>query len=42
MIGGHQDADALKALAQDQAYVAREIEEVEGEWLRKQAELERP
>jgi hypothetical protein len=32
----------LKALLQDQAYVAKEIEQVEGEWLKKQAELEQP
>ncbi|HEV3011364.1 MAG TPA: ATP-binding cassette domain-containing protein [Burkholderiales bacterium] len=38
----YRDAEAVKALLQDQAYVAREIEEVEGEWLKKQAELERP
>jgi len=29
----YQDAEALKALLQDQAYVAKEIEQVEGEWL---------
>jgi ATP-binding cassette, subfamily F, member 3 len=38
----YQDQEALKALLQDQAYVAREIEEVETEWLQKQAELEQP
>ena len=38
----YQDAEALKALLQDQAYVAKEIEQVEGEWLKKQAELEQP
>ena len=32
----------LKALLEDQAYVAREIEQVEAEWLEKQAELEQP
>jgi ATP-binding cassette subfamily F protein 3 len=37
----YQDAEALKALLQDQAYVIREIEQVESEWLAKQAELER-
>jgi ATP-binding cassette, subfamily F, member 3 len=37
----YQDAEALKALLQDQAYVAREIAQVEAEWLEKQAELER-
>jgi len=36
----YQDAAALKALLEDQAYVAREIEQVEAEWLRKQAELD--
>jgi ATP-binding cassette subfamily F protein 3 len=38
----YQDPEALKAVLQDQAYVAREIEQVEAEWLEKQAELERP
>ncbi|HYY60927.1 MAG TPA: ABC transporter, partial [Burkholderiales bacterium] len=38
----YQDQEALKALLQDQAYVAREIEQVESEWLQKQAELEQP
>jgi len=38
----YQDAEALKALLQDQAYVAREIVQVEAEWLEKQAELEQP
>jgi ATP-binding cassette subfamily F protein 3 len=38
----YQDAEALQALLQDQAYVAREIEQVESEWLAKQAELEQP
>jgi len=38
----YQDGEALKALLHDQAYVAREIEQVEAEWLAKQAELERP
>ena len=37
----YQDAEALKAALQDQAYVAHEIEQVESEWLAKQAELER-
>jgi len=36
----YQDAAALKALLEDQAYVAREIEQVEAEWLQKQAELD--
>jgi ATP-binding cassette, subfamily F, member 3 len=38
----YQDAAALKALLEDQAYVAKEIEQVEAEWLEKQAELEQP
>jgi ATP-binding cassette subfamily F protein 3 len=38
----YQDPEALKALLLDQAYVAKEIEQVEGEWLEKQAELEQP
>jgi len=38
----YQDQEALKTLLHDQAYVAREIEQVETEWLRKQAELEGP
>jgi ATP-binding cassette, subfamily F, member 3 len=38
----YQDPEALKALLQDQAYVAKEMEQVEGEWLQKQAELEQP
>jgi ATP-binding cassette, subfamily F, member 3 len=37
----YQDPEAVKALLQDQAYVAREIEQVEAEWLEKQSELER-
>jgi len=37
----YQDANALKALLEDQAYVVRELEQVEAEWLEKQAELER-
>jgi ATP-binding cassette subfamily F protein 3 len=36
----YQDPEALKALLADQAYVAREIAQVEAEWLAKQAELE--
>ena len=36
----YQDPAALKAALEDQAYVAREIEQVEAEWLQKQAELE--
>jgi ATP-binding cassette subfamily F protein 3 len=38
----YQDQEALRALLLDQAYVAKEMEQVEGEWLEKQAELERP
>jgi ATP-binding cassette, subfamily F, member 3 len=38
----YQDPEALKALLQDQAYVVKEIEQVEGEWLVKQSELEQP
>ncbi|HEU5179053.1 MAG TPA: ATP-binding cassette domain-containing protein, partial [Burkholderiales bacterium] len=38
----YQDGEAVKALLHDQAYVAREIEQVEAEWLAKQAELEQP
>jgi len=38
----YQDPEALKALLQDQAYVAKEMEQVEREWLVKQAELEQP
>ncbi|HEX6529711.1 MAG TPA: ATP-binding cassette domain-containing protein, partial [Burkholderiales bacterium] len=38
----YQDAAALKALLEDQAYVVREIGQVEAEWLEKQAELEQP
>ena len=34
------DQEALGKLLQDQAYVAREIERVETEWLEKQAELD--
>jgi ATP-binding cassette subfamily F protein 3 len=36
----YQDGEALKALLADQAYVLRELEQVEAEWLEKQAELE--
>ncbi len=36
----YQDPEALRSALQDQAYVAREIEQVEAEWLEKQAELE--
>ena len=38
----YQNGEALQALLHDQAYVAKEIEQVEAEWLEKQAELERP
>ena len=38
----YQDGEAVKALLQDQAYVARELAQVEAEWLAKQAELEQP
>ena len=37
----YQDAEALKVALHDQAYVARELGQVEAEWLQKQAELER-
>jgi ATP-binding cassette subfamily F protein 3 len=36
----YQDAAAMKALLMDQAYLGKELEQVEGEWLQKQAELE--
>ncbi|TMH63633.1 MAG: ATP-binding cassette domain-containing protein, partial [Betaproteobacteria bacterium] len=36
----YQDGEALKALAADQAYLRRELEQVESEWLARQAELE--
>ena len=36
----YQDPQALKLALEDQAYVAREIEQVEAEWLQKQAELD--
>jgi ATP-binding cassette subfamily F protein 3 len=35
-----KEKDALKALLVDQAYVGKELEELESEWLAKQAELE--
>jgi ATP-binding cassette subfamily F protein 3 len=38
--GIYQDAASLNAALADQAYVTREIEQVETEWLQKQAELE--
>ena len=36
----YQDGEAVKALLADQAYVMRELEQVEAEWLEKQARLE--
>ena len=36
----YQDGEAVKTLLADQAYVLRELEQVEAEWLQKQAELE--
>jgi len=36
----YRDPAALKALLLDQAYVGKELEQLEGEWLLKQAELE--
>jgi len=36
----YRDPAALKALLLDQAYVSKELEQLEGEWLLKQAELE--
>ena len=36
----YRDPQALKLALEDQAYVAREIAQVESEWLQKQAELE--
>jgi ATP-binding cassette subfamily F protein 3 len=38
----YHDPEAVKALLHDQAYLAKEIAQVEAEWLEKQAELERP
>jgi ATP-binding cassette, subfamily F, member 3 len=38
----YQDPEAVRALLHDQAYVAKEMEQVEAEWLQKQAELEQP
>ncbi len=37
----YQDPEALKNALHDQAYVARELEQAEAEWLQKQGELER-
>ena len=36
----YQNGEAVKGLLQDQAYVAKELEQVEAEWLAKQADLE--
>ena len=36
----YQDAEAVKALLLDQAYVGKELDEAESEWLAKQGELE--
>jgi ATP-binding cassette subfamily F protein 3 len=36
----YQDAETVKALLADQAYLRRELEQVEAEWLARQAELE--
>jgi ATP-binding cassette subfamily F protein 3 len=36
----YQDRDRLEPLLADQAYVAKELDELESEWLRKQAELD--
>ena len=36
----YQDSEALKALLVDQAYLAQELRQVEGEWLQKLGELE--
>jgi len=38
----YQNAEALQSALHDQAYVGRELEQVEAEWLQKQAELEKP
>jgi ATP-binding cassette, subfamily F, member 3 len=37
----YQDAEKVKGLMLDQAYVAKELDQLESEWLEKQAELER-
>jgi len=37
-----QNDAALKSLLADQAHVAKEIAQVEGEWLEKQTGLEQP
>ena len=36
----YQDPESLKSLLVDQAYVAKELHEVESEWLQKQAQRE--
>jgi ATP-binding cassette subfamily F protein 3 len=36
----YPDEDALRRLLEDRAYVAKELQEVEAEWLERQAELE--
>jgi ATP-binding cassette, subfamily F, member 3 len=38
----YSDQEVLRPLLEEQAYLVREIEQVESEWLQKQAELERP
>jgi ATP-binding cassette subfamily F protein 3 len=38
----HASKQALAAVLRDQAYVGKEIGQLEGEWLEKQAELEQP
>jgi len=40
-IYGEDQKEALKALLLDQAYVGKELAQLESEWLEKQAELER-
>ena len=36
----YQDARSVKSLLEDQAYIARETEQVEAEWLEKHAMLD--
>jgi ATP-binding cassette subfamily F protein 3 len=38
----YSDSEKVKSLTLDQAYVAKELDQLESEWLEKQAELERP
>ncbi|HEX2199298.1 MAG TPA: ATP-binding cassette domain-containing protein [Burkholderiales bacterium] len=38
----YADAEKVKSLTLDQAYVAKELDQLESEWLAKQTELERP